>query len=56
MERRDCRCKKKNCPRHGDCAACRAHHVESGRRVACEREVRGLKRLLRKREKTEMEK
>ena len=49
MENRDCPCKKKKCPRHGNCAACREHHAQTGRSVACER--RGLKRLLRKRER-----
>ncbi len=24
-----CPCKKKSCPRHGDCEACRKHHSES---------------------------
>ncbi len=23
----NCPCPKKNCPRHGDCAACRSHHA-----------------------------
>lgn len=26
-----CSCKKKSCPRHGDCEACRRHHAESKR-------------------------
>ena len=40
MEKTDlpaaCPCKRRKCPRHGDCAACRAHHA--GRRCppACE--------------------
>ena len=51
MVNRDCTCRKGKCPRHGDCAACRAHHKESGRCVACERKLRGLKRLLKKRER-----
>lgn len=38
--RRDCPCKKKNCPRHGDCEACRAYHAASRRQrpCACQRE------------------
>ena len=33
-----CPCKRKKCPRHGDCAACRAYHAERKRPVFCERE------------------
>ena len=51
MENRECPCKKRKCPRHGDCAACREHHAQTGRCVACEREPKGLKRLLRTRER-----
>ena len=28
-----CPCKKKSCPRHGDCEACRKHHAESKRNI-----------------------
>lgn len=36
----DCPCKKRNCPRHGDCEACREHHANSKRQrpVKCERQ------------------
>ena len=35
-----CPCKRVKCERHGDCAACRAHHLASQRKplTACERE------------------
>lgn len=34
-----CPCKKTDCKRHGDCAACRAHHAKSKKNkpVACEK-------------------
>lgn len=34
-----CPCKKKSCPRHGDCEACREHHAAAKRKrpVYCER-------------------
>ena len=38
----NCPCKKRNCPRHGDCAACRAHHQGSRRRRPCEKAARSL--------------
>ena len=38
MINENCPCKKKGCPRHGDCAACRAYHAERKRPVFCERE------------------
>lgn len=31
----DCPCKKKNCPRHGDCVACRSYHAASRRQRPC---------------------
>lgn len=40
MTRQDiCPCKRVNCPRHGDCAACREHHHTSGSKklTRCER-------------------
>lgn len=38
---RSCPCKKKSCPRHGDCEACRKHHAESKRNrpVYCVKKV-----------------
>lgn len=35
----NCPCKKKSCPRHGDCEACRRHHADSKykRPVYCEK-------------------
>ena len=38
MINENCPCRKKGCPRHGDCAACRAYHAERKRPVFCERE------------------
>ena len=38
MINENCPCGKKGCPRHGDCAACRAYHAERTRPVFCERE------------------
>ena len=38
MKNENCPCRKKGCPRHGDCAACRAYHAERKRPVFCERE------------------
>lgn len=38
MINENCPCGKKGCPRHGDCAACRAYHAERNRPVFCERE------------------
>ena len=38
MMNENCPCGKKGCPRHGDCAACRAYHAERKRPVFCERE------------------
>lgn len=38
MEKKECPCKRVKCERHGDCAACRAHHAEIKRSPnACER-------------------
>lgn len=36
-----CPCKKKSCPRHGDCEACRSHHMQSKRKrpVSCEKKI-----------------
>ena len=38
MINENCPCRKKGCPRHGDCAACRSYHAERKRPVFCERE------------------
>lgn len=38
LHREDCPCKRVKCKRHGDCAACRAHHQEKNKHpVACDR-------------------
>lgn len=36
-----CPCRKKSCPRHGDCEACRKHHAESKRQrpVYCDKKI-----------------
>lgn len=36
---KDCPCKRKNCERHGDCAACKEHHHVLQKRslTTCER-------------------
>lgn len=41
MINENCPCKKKKCPRHGDCDNCRRHHAESMRKrpVYCERKI-----------------
>ena len=41
MTNENCPCKKKSCPRHGDCEACREYHEASKRKrpVYCDREV-----------------
>ena len=41
MTNENCPCKKKSCPRHGDCEACRRYHEASKRKrpVYCDREV-----------------
>ena len=38
-EKIDCPCKRVKCERHGDCAACMAHHHAPGKKLltACER-------------------
>lgn len=37
----DCPCKKRSCPRHGDCAACRAYHADGKRPPRCQRHMAG---------------
>lgn len=41
MINENCPCKKRSCPRHGDCEACRRHHAESKhqRPIYCERKI-----------------
>ena len=49
----NCPCKKKKCPRHGDCVACREHHATSkyNRPVRCEK--KRLMRILQRKETNE---
>lgn len=49
-ERNACPCARVNCPRHGDCDACREHHHTSKRKLLtyCEKLER---KALRKNEK-----
>ena len=46
----DCPCTKRNCPRHGFCAECRAYHLRTKRARApyCERKRNWFQRLLDK--------
>lgn len=39
VQQENCPCKRINCPRHGDCAACREHHHASSRKplTRCEK-------------------
>lgn len=40
-----CPCKKKSCPRYGDCEACRAHHEKNGRYAPyCEKKAKKQER------------
>ncbi len=41
MINENCPCKRKSCPEHGDCEACRNHHAASKRKrpVYCERKI-----------------
>lgn len=41
MRNENCPCKKKSCPRHGDCEACRSYHAASKRKrpVFCEKNI-----------------
>jgi hypothetical protein len=34
----DCPCKYVDCPRHGDCEACKRNHHAAGQKTSCERE------------------
>lgn len=36
----DCPCKRTRCPRHGDCIACRAHHVGKRIPIFCQRSAK----------------
>lgn len=50
--REDCPCKRRRCSRHGDCAACRAHHSTiKNSPVACERPSREEARAQRRAQK-----
>ena len=40
MIKENCPCKKENCPRHGDCEACRQHHTASKRKRPCVRNIK----------------
>ena len=43
---KNCPCTKIECPRHGNCDACRKHHSGPKKKpVSCEREKSFLKRL-----------
>jgi hypothetical protein len=33
--RTDCPCRKRKCPRRGDCVTCEAHHAANGKRPYC---------------------
>ena len=35
---KDCPCTWPNCPRHGDCEACKEYHHKIGEKTCCERE------------------
>ncbi len=35
LDNPNCPCKRKKCPRHGNCEACRKHHAESKRQRPC---------------------
>ncbi len=37
-KREDCPCKRKGCVRHGDCTACKKHHIGAKHPVYCMRE------------------
>ena len=49
----NCPCRRVNCPRHGDCAACRAHHRDSQRKRPCERAREKAARAQRPRRRQE---
>jgi len=38
-----CPCPHTSCARHGDCTACRAHHLAAKRPVYCQRREKGKK-------------
>lgn len=44
MENKDCPCKRKSCPRHGDCEACKAFHADSKIALPCERKKQKVKK------------
>lgn len=55
IARNDCPYKRVKCERHGDCEACREHHVTKKNTVACERLSREEKRSRKHIEKTKGE-
>ena len=50
-----CPCRRVNCPRHGDCAACREHHHSSRRKklTRCEKLAQKERRKAERRERKE---
>ena len=51
-----CPCRRVNCPRHGDCAACREYHQSSARKMLthCEKlEQKARRKAERQAEKRE---
>ena len=47
MEQDFCPCKRTNCPRHGDCAACREHHRRKHNSLTyCEKLERKVRRTV----------
>ena len=53
MEQESCPCRRVNCPRHGDCAACREYHHASGRKplTRCEKLERKEQRKAERQER-----
>jgi hypothetical protein len=41
----DCTCPKKNCRRHGDCEACKEHHLVKGKLPYCKRDKDSSKKV-----------
>ncbi|MGYP000307280458 len=44
MGNKDCPCKRKSCPRHGNCEACKAFHADSKIVLPCEYKKRKAKK------------
>lgn len=52
MENENCPCKRVKCERHGDCAACRAHHSSTKKQLtACDKAKRKEERANTRNEK-----